>query len=354
MRRHIVFHIGLAKTGTTAFQHFCRHHRGFLRRHGVIYPRRESGRHGNHAPLVASYIAHRPEGPTVALRWRPRAAAVRGLHEAIEADGAPTALISSEHFSMHFDQSEAQTLAADFGDHDCSVAIVLRDTHARFVSAYNTHVTAGGHLPLEAYARSVLIPGTRYMSAGETVRIWQEAFGRDRIRIIDYDATPDIAAAILQTCGIEAPLPPTAHARRRVSLAPDAVRVLRAANEMIARWQTTPAERSVAAWAQLSLFSILCRRRLGQGTPRCGGWTVGPATLQALDEIADADRRFFAETYAIRLRGDATRARLAVADPPPSDDAERRAKKLVDRVTRGLWTPSEALVALGTWIESRR
>lgn len=184
MARRIVFHIGLAKTGTTSFQHFCRDHRRLLERHGVLYPRRQVGRGGNHSPLVATYIAHRAEGPTVAIRWQPRDEAVRSLCAEVEASPAATALISSEHFAMHFDRSEALQLATDFARFDPRVVITLRDPHARFLSSYNTHVTAGGRLRLEDYARSVLVPGTRFMSARETVLIWQEAFGADNIRII--------------------------------------------------------------------------------------------------------------------------------------------------------------------------
>lgn len=355
--RRIVFHIGLAKTGTTSFQRFCHAHRGFLRRHGVLYPRRQCGRHRNHSPLVASYIAHRPEDPSVAMRWAPRLEAVQTLTAEIDASDTESALISSEHFSIHFDRSEASQLARDFARFEPEVVIMLRDTHARFFSAYNTHVTAGGALDIEDYARATLIAGTRYMSMRETILIWQTAFGADRIRLIDYDAEPDVTAAILRHCGIDGPLPGTP--RVRLSLGADVVEQLRGANAEIRRRQPVPSKRSLAAWLQLTLFSILCRRRLVKSAGLNGNamseaarprWTLSPRTMAALDAIAARDRDWIAATYGLTLRGSGARDHIAVSSAPASleerEGAMRHARALVDRVGRGLWAPSQGLVTL--------
>lgn len=358
MARHLVFHIGLAKTGTTSFQRFCHEQRRLLKRHGVLYPRAELGRAKNHSPLVASYIAHRPEGPTVATRWRPRAEAVRALTAEIDASRCATALVSSEHFSTHFDRSEALQLARDFARYEPTVVIAVREPHGRFLSSYNTHVTAGGRLPLEDYARSMLVPGTRFMSMRETILIWQEAFGAERVAIVDYDAAPDVTAAILRRCGIEVALPPGD--RHRVSLDVETVEALRCVNAAIVARQAVPPDASLAAWAQLSLLSILCRRHLaglrGESVRSTAGlWAVSEQTLMELDALDAEDRQWLADTYQLVLHGSNARRRLVVAEPPPANDAQRLlADALVDKVAGPWWTTMQRMVALYDRYEAGR
>ena len=346
LARKLVFHIGLAKTGTTSFQRFCQSHRRDLRRRGLLYPKRQLGRAANHSPLVASYIAHRPEGPTVAMRWMGRADAVRSLTAEIEASPCETALVSSEHFSTHFDRSEARELAEDFARFEPIVVVAVREPHGRFLSSYNTHVTAGGRLPLEDYARSMLVPGTRFMSVRETILIWQEAFGAERVRIVDYDASPDMTTALLRHCGIDAPAP-TAD-RHRVSLDAETIEALRCANAAIMARQAVPPDASLAAWLQLSAFSILCRRHLA-GLPLGAGkpWTVSERTLAELDELAAADRTWLAATFGLELQGSRARQRLLVADQAPVSEAQMvLAHALVDRIAGPWWAPSQRAVVL--------
>ena len=118
MGKRIVFHIGLAKTGTTSFQHECHAGRRLLARDGVLYPRAMEGLAKNHSPLAASYLAHRPYDPTIAPKVVPRAAAVTKLRAEIDASPCRLALVSSEHLSIHFDAYEAGHLAEDFSAYD--------------------------------------------------------------------------------------------------------------------------------------------------------------------------------------------------------------------------------------------
>ena len=52
MTREIVFHIGLEKTGTTAFQRFCAAHRGALARPRGGLPPLRAPRPGDHPPIA--------------------------------------------------------------------------------------------------------------------------------------------------------------------------------------------------------------------------------------------------------------------------------------------------------------
>ena len=100
----------MEKTGTTSFQSYCVANRARHAERGVLYPTNPlCFADDNHAPLVASYFSA-AEAVRLAIgrRRADRGAAVDALKA--EIDGAPTALISSEHFSSRFD---AECIAAD-------------------------------------------------------------------------------------------------------------------------------------------------------------------------------------------------------------------------------------------------
>jgi hypothetical protein len=266
-------------------------------------------------------------------------------------------LISSEHFSTHFDRSEVAELASDFAGYDLRAVAVVRDTYARFLSSYNTHVTAGGCLGLEDYARTMLVPGTRFMSAAETLRIWQDGFGADCVRVVDYDTDPDVTPALLRQCGIESLPLGSSTFRDRTSLDPGTVEALRSANQTIRERQTTAPEASLAAWLQMSAFSILARRRLGSAAQdrQPMVWRVGSQTLASLDAIAADDRRFLADTFGLSSGSSVGRARIVVVDRPAADLAQAaRGQHVAKEVMRGRWGASESLVGVSSRLAALR
>ena len=205
---------------------------------------------------------------------------------------------------------------------------------------WNTHVTAGGHLSLEDYARTILLPDTRFISIRETLLIWRETFGAERVHLVDWDGADDVGAAILARCGMTRPLP--ASAWRRVSLPLGAIEQLRLVNAAIVARQTAT---GVAGWAQHSAFSMLARRRLEREPGSDARPIVSPQTMAALDLIWEQDRDWLAETCGFELAS--SRARLVVGEPPAVTDAQREsAEAMVDKVTRGLWPVSEALARM--------
>ncbi len=347
MAKRIVVHIGLAKTGTTSFQHDCHRHRRLLARHGLLYPRASCGFAKNHSPLAASYLAHRPHDPTIAMKVMPREQAVAALKAEIDASPCPVALLSSEHVSIHFDLYEAGHLAEDFAAYAPEIVVAIREPYGRFLSMWNTQVTAGGHLSIEDYARTILVPDNRFISIRETLSIWRETFGPERVHLVDWDAGGDVGAAILAHCGVtdggmDAPLPQGA--RRRVSLPLGAIETLRLVNEMIAARQ--PAQ-NFAAWAQRSAFSLLARRRLARETCAGAKPIVSEQTMQALDMIHAQDSAWLAESCGMTLAS--TRDRLVVGDPPAVDERQRtEAEALLRKVSRGLWPLSAALVRIAS------
>ena len=314
MSKRIVFHVGLAKTGTTSFQHECHRARRLLARHGVLYPRAMEGFAKNHSPLAASYLAHRPYDPTIAPRVVPRAEAAARLRAEIDASPCPLALVSSEHLSIHFDTYEAGHLAEDFSAYEPLIVVAIREPYGRFLSMWNTHVTAGGRLSLEDFGHTVLVPDNRFISIRETLAIWRETFGAERVRIIDWDSRRDLSAALLDACGITAcgiaaQLP--RGRRRRASLPLPAIETLRLVNAaIVARQGAVPDD--LAGWTQLSGFSTLAQWRLARRGLADANPIVSPQTMARLDAIHANDRAFLAEAYGHDLAS--TRERYVVGE----------------------------------------
>ena len=342
MGNRLIVHIGLAKTGTTSFQHACHANRRLLEEHGVLYPRPMSGFARNHSPLAASYLAHRPHDPTIASRVVPRAEAVAKLVAEIDASRCAFTLLSSEHLSLHFDTHEAFQLAADFAAYDPLIVVALREPYGRFLSMWNTHVTAGGCLSLEDFGRSILVPDNRFFSIREILRVWRTVFGPAHVLIIDYDGTSDVGGAVLRECGMQTSLPQGP--RRRASLPLGTIARLRAINAAIAARQTVP-QGSLAAWAQLTAFSVLAQRRLANSETEEIAPIVSAQTMALLDTIYENDRAWLADTYGFALTS--TRDRYVIGTPPITSEAAEAsaAEALLRRVSRGLWGPSQVLAA---------
>lgn len=100
VKRKVIFHIGLEKTGTTSFQSFCTRNLTELLRHSVLYPTYNFAFFGNnHDPLVASYF---PKNAASQLGMRSshweKETVFRSLTSEIERASTDTVLISAEHF----------------------------------------------------------------------------------------------------------------------------------------------------------------------------------------------------------------------------------------------------------------
>ncbi len=194
--RRLILHIGLEKTGSTAFQAYCTENRARLAASGVIYPGNPACfLKLNHAPLAASYFsAQEAEALVIAGRRADRAQAIAALKA--ESAGAEMTLISAEHLSSRFDPARIRALAADLADYEVSVAVVVRDPVARALSAYATTVASGRALALAAFVEELLAPGNPYLSSRRTIEAWSQVFGRARMIVVGYREGEDIAPAL--------------------------------------------------------------------------------------------------------------------------------------------------------------
>ncbi|HMK90324.1 MAG TPA: hypothetical protein VK446_11920 [Methylocystis sp.] len=201
-RKKVILHIGLEKTGTTSFQRFCFENSRVLRARGVLYPTQSlafSRRSHNHASLVAAYL----EGTgyvdlDMTPSWRGREETLASLRQEIEAAQAPTILLSAEHFSSRLTPVEIGRLAADFADCDCVVAIVVRAHEPRVCSAYSSTIRSGRDLTLDEFVAELATPGNAYLRYAETVLRWEHAFGRENIRLFNFEKSRDLIADLIR------------------------------------------------------------------------------------------------------------------------------------------------------------
>lgn len=299
MKRRLTFHIGLEKTGTDSFQHFCSEQHEVLRRAGTLYPIRclAFGTH-NHEPLVACYLDYRDF--SISSSGRARAEVLRSLMAEIEAADVEAVLISGEHFSSRFREPEIRRLAADFSGFECRIAVVVREHRARLFSAYSQAVLSGRDMTLEAYCDEVLDPDNRYMRYAVTIGAWEAVFGRDNIAVFRHarglDIVPVLCAALI------ADLPVT-QARRywdNLSMGPRATDWLRRTNRTVNRLPgaSHPAMRAALRGPRRDLARFLAKLA---GRDDKGGWRLDARNEQRLAEIAAADDAWLQRCYGIGL-----------------------------------------------------
>jgi hypothetical protein len=196
MRKTIIFHIGLEKTGTSSFQRFCHAHRRALLARGVLYPTGSfayAPQSRNHAALVAAYYHDVGWADfDLARSWKTRDAVVASLIAEIERSPAPSLLISAEHLSSRFYPFQIERLAEDFAAYECRVAIVLRGHEERVYSAYSSTIRAGRSLTLDAFVDELLVPENWYCRYAETIARWRCVFGAEKMSILAYSRSRDI------------------------------------------------------------------------------------------------------------------------------------------------------------------
>lgn len=283
--RRLIIHIGLEKTGTSSLQAFLHRNDAILRRHSVLYPKRNRA-YGweNHKPLVGCYGIDDVGDKWVAMDPSKREATVASLVGEIEGSRERTAVISAEHFSSRFRERHIEALRADFARFDCTIVVVLRDHVARLCSAYDSYVTNGGMMYIEDFAEQMIRPDALDMRYAELIAPWERVFGRDRLALVGYgaDTVRQVLATISPALAAEPGLPAY---RLRQSSRPDVVAALRLANdcgafglESTSTWARHNVLRGqIKAWLQAS----------ARETPSCPWWFEGDLSKRLTETVED-------------------------------------------------------------------
>jgi hypothetical protein len=299
-KTRVTFHIGLEKTGTDSFQRFCTEQHGLLRQHGVLYPTASLvfGEY-SHEPLVACYLDYRD--PSIRSSGRDRTEVLRSLIAEIADSGSEHILISGEHFSSRFRESEIERLATDFSQFDCHIAVVVREHRARLYSAYSQAVLAGRDMTLDAYCDEVFHPDNRYMRYAETIGAWERAFGRENLSVFCHVRGQDIIPVL---CGAlfpaDLPLPRSKSYRDNLSIGPGATEWLRRVNHAIASipGTTNPTVRGALYQPRRRLARVFAKINPNR-EPRL--WQLTEGNSRRLSEIVAIDNAWLEKHHGIRL-----------------------------------------------------
>jgi tetratricopeptide (TPR) repeat protein len=214
MRRHLILHIGLPKTGTSAIQHFLVTRRKALLRQGFCYPSTPGG--SNHVALAAAAALHgkprkwQDEVKQKAMGVPPRLEDFwQQFHDEITAlpPQIGTVILSAERFSSQLDsQDKIENLRAAleplFADMRVIVYLRRQDTHA--TSAYSQMLRFGIIEP-----PALDQPLSRYRGFYDYESFlarWTAVFGRDAMtpRLFERAAMAegDAVADFTRFCGI--------------------------------------------------------------------------------------------------------------------------------------------------------
>ena len=309
MRRTLILHIGLERTGTTSLQRFCAEHQRQLRDASILYPTRSLAYHGgdwrNHAPLACCYFHDHLRDLTVPFPTDRRADILASLFREIDFSDANVALLSSEHFSSRMREPQALALAADLAGYDCRVSVVVRDHLSRFFSSYSTHVVAGGVTSLDAFADGMLSPGSLHFKTADLISAWDEAFGTENVGVFAYDRKGDALRAMIERFApgesTKLSLPPLSGYGDNFSYGPLVTEAFRRANIRATErgsWANTPRD-----WARRRVINFLLKMWLKaiRINPRSGVWRLDEARTARLTALAEADRQMLSERYGVRL-----------------------------------------------------
>jgi hypothetical protein len=300
MRKTIIFHIGLEKTGTTSFQKFCTFNRAKFMQHSVAYPTDNYAfyKH-NHGPLVACYF---PEQGTDLLitnsPYRSRETVLKSLNQEITKADVGSIILSSEHFSSRFSSMQIHQLAADFSDYYCKIAVVVREHNLRALSAYNTTIMSGRHLTLHEYIDELCNETNLYIRYKETISLWESAFGAKNIIVIKYDECSNIVYDLVKKLispefkfiGIKS------YTENR-SLGASEIEIRRLINKRISPHLQTGA--SISYKDYIEIIRYVVRKIILKTSP--DRLQISENDLQRLEAIAEIDRQWLEEHYNVIL-----------------------------------------------------
>lgn len=175
-------HIGIPKTGTTAFQSFCVQNIDALRQKKILYP--QTGRRGVAHHELAWAVTE--VGPVIDPVIYER------LSEEIAASGCDDVIISSEVF---FITPKLAKLKACLADYDVKVIVFLRHQLVWYPSMYQQYIKQNEYrLTTSIEDSPILTIPFEHLDYFEQMTNWAQIFGNDAVRAFPYEEKSSTSA----------------------------------------------------------------------------------------------------------------------------------------------------------------
>ncbi len=185
MKKTLIIHIGSPKTGTSSIQAYLTENREKLKKHNFLYPL--SGileSKGNAQHHLSFAIREKYPEWIKEKNYKNKNELYMSLKKEIDNSNCQTVFISSESFSS-FDQESIQKLSYEIEKLNCTVQIIcfVRRPDLWIESWYSQVVK--GH-PFSSNTFQKFIKSNK-IDIFKKLKIWQNIFGYEYIKIINYE-----------------------------------------------------------------------------------------------------------------------------------------------------------------------
>jgi hypothetical protein len=219
LKKRLILHAGVHRTGTTSIQHALYSNAENLLRAGILYPKPIDGSDSiNHQRLawdISEQVSAFPE--------------LRTWAASLAQSDAHTVVLSAEDFC----RIRNLDFLACFSDYfEIEIAIYLRRQDVWVNSWYNQHIkwpfdeTLARCKPLEFLGH---LPSFHWLNYFETLERWRKVIGKDRIHIgvLEKGQIEDPLADLCDFCGVDIVLERFSDIRANESLPAGAIAMLR-------------------------------------------------------------------------------------------------------------------------------
>lgn len=219
VRKTLILHIGMHKTGSSAVQHFFSRNRALLRSLGVFYPKSigpDGRRQPKHNALFTA-ISHEADDGAPHPMLGCSESLVQRLIEEISTSKAQTAVVSAEGFSGEKPAfaKALQPLGAEF---DVRIVCFLRRPDEWVERFYRQMVLSRDVRETRPISEFLDDPATRlHLNYPLILSWWADAFGPTALRLGPYDdmAASSVMRQFLSLAGLPKWLGRLPHARAR-------------------------------------------------------------------------------------------------------------------------------------------
>jgi hypothetical protein len=187
--RHLIFHVGTHKTGTTSIQTMMQDNRDYFEEQGILFPRSGQVRNGGQHNLA--WELNGDEG------FDPALGTLRDLESEIAASTVSDVVLTSEDFEFWYDEPNKLQQIADLAQRcgmSIDVILVIRPVRDYVESLFKELLKHGLLQTREEFVAQLLRDGhyefrerTYRFDYPAMVRGFSDVFGADRVWVVKYN-----------------------------------------------------------------------------------------------------------------------------------------------------------------------